>query len=50
MENNEAEQKRERIMQHENILREINDSIKHDNICIIEIPKEDREKGGREFM
>ena len=36
MESNEAEQMRERrIMQHENRLRELSDSFKYNNICII---------------
>ena len=43
MESNEAEQKRERrIMQNENRLRELNDSIKCNNIHIIGIPKEQK--------
>ena len=35
MESKEAEQKRERIMQNENRIRELRDSIKHNNIFII---------------
>ena len=47
MENNEAEQQRERtIMDHENRLREISDSIKCNNIHIIGVPEE--EKGVKE--
>ena len=45
MENNEAEQKKERIMQHENRFRELSDSIKCNNIHILRIPEEKREKG-----
>ena len=46
MENNKAEQKRERkILQNKNRLRELSDSIKRSNICIIGIPVEkEREK------
>jgi len=36
MENNEAKQKRERkILDHESRFRELSDSIKHSNTCII---------------
>jgi len=47
MESNQAEQKREKIiMQNENRLRELSDSIEHHNICIIGVPEEEeREKG-----
>ena len=35
-------------MQNENRLREVSDSIKHNNICIIGIPEEEeREKGAQ---
>ena len=45
MENNEADQKRERtIMDHENRLRELSDSIKHNNIGTIGVPEEERQK------
>ena len=45
MENNQAAQKREkRIIQDEIRLKEFSDSIKDNNICIIGIPEEDREK------
>ena len=41
MENKEAEQKRERrMMDHESIPRELSDSIKHNNVCIIRVPEE----------
>ena len=43
MENNKAEQKR-RIMDHENT-RELSDSIKCSNICIIGVPERKTEKG-----
>ena len=43
MENNEAEQKRERkIMNHKSRLRELSDSIKHNNIHIIGVPEEEK--------
>ena len=46
MENNQAKQKRERgIMQPKNRLWELSDSIKHNNIHIIEVPEKDTEKG-----
>ena len=39
MESNQAEQKREkRIMENENGLRELSDSIKHNNSCILGVP------------
>ena len=51
MENNEAEQKRERrIMQHENRLKELSKSIKCNNILIIKIPEEEREKGAENLL
>ena len=47
MENNEVEKRRERrVLDHECILRELGDSLKHNNIHIIGIPeKEEKEKG-----
>jgi len=43
---NQAEQERERIMEHENKVRELSDSIKRNNVHIIGIPEEEeREKG-----
>ena len=49
MENDEAEKKRDKkILDHEGRIREQSDSMKH-NICIIEVPKEETEKGGRRF-
>ena len=50
MENNEGEQKRERIMQHEYRLRELCISIKCNSICTIGISEEEREKGGSKFI
>lgn len=41
---NEAKQNKE-DMQHENKLRELNDSIKGNNFHIVGFPAEDREKG-----
>ena len=52
MESKEAEQKRERrILQHENRLRKLSDSIKCNNIYILGVPKEEEEdKGDRKFI
>jgi len=52
MESNQGEQKREkRIMQNQNRLRELSDSIKHNNICIIGVPQEQkRKKEGRKCI
>ena len=42
---NKPEQEREsRIMQQKNRLRDLSDSIKHNSICIIEVPEEETEK------
>jgi len=47
MESNKAEQVREkRIMQNENRLRKLRDSIKHNNIRIIGIPEEGQTEEG----
>jgi len=40
-----AEQVREKNMPNENRLKELSDSIKHNNICIIGITEEERERG-----
>ena len=46
MEITDAEQKREkRLKTNEESLRELWDNVKHTNICIIEVPGEEREKG-----
>ena len=51
MENNEAEQKRERrIMEHEYRLRELSDSIKCNIIHIIRVSEEEREKGAENIF
>ena len=42
MENNEAEQKRERIVQHETRLRELSNSFKCNKIHIIGVPEEEK--------
>ena len=45
MENDEAEWKKERkILHHESRLSEFSDSIKHNNIHVIGVPEEKREK------
>ena len=45
MESNQAEQKREkRIMQNENRVRELSDSIKHDNVHITGVPEEEKRR------
>ena len=47
MENDEAEKRRERkLLDHKGRSRDLNDSVKCNNICIIGIPEEEeREKG-----
>ena len=51
MEINEPEQKRERrIMRHENRPRELNDSIKSNNIHTIGVTEEEREKGSENLL
>ena len=52
MESNEVEQKRERrVLQHKNRLRELSDSIKHNNIHIIGVQEEEeREKGAENLF
>ena len=44
MENNESENKREKILDHECRLKKLSDSIKHNNIHTIGVPEEE-EKG-----
>ena len=51
MENNEAGKKRERkILDHECRLKELSETIKHDNIHIIKVPEKEERKGGRKFI
>jgi len=52
MESNQAEQKRKKtILQNKNRLRELSDSIKHNNIHIIGASeKEEREKGAENLF
>ena len=47
-ENNEAEQKRKRIMELENRLRQFNGSIKCNSIHIIGVPEEEKREKGAE--
>ena len=51
MENNEAEKKNKRkILYHECRLREFSNSKKHNNIRIIGVPEEEREKRGEDLF
>ena len=51
MKSNKAEQRSgKNIMQIENSLRELNDSIKYNNICIFGISAEERDKGVEKFF
>ena len=49
MENNEAKKKRERkILDHKyGVAKELSNSVKHNNIYIIEVPEEERKKVDR---
>ena len=45
MEKDEAEKKRDKnILDHEGRIRELSDSMKQNNICIIGVPEEEREE------
>ena len=47
----EAEEKREKkIRDHEEMLREINDSLRRKNLCIIEVPESARRARGPESI
>ena len=46
MESNQAEQKREKRIMHENRLRKLSDSIKHNNIYVMGIPEEEETEKG----
>ena len=37
-------------MEHKNKLRELSDFIKHNNICFIGVPEEEREKGAKIYL
>ena len=51
MENNEAEKKRERkVLDNECRLRELRDSIKHNNIYVNRVPVEERGKGAEVYL
>ena len=50
MENNEAEQKTERIIPNKNRLRKLSDCTKYNNIHIIEVPEEGERERGRKFI
>uniref|UniRef100_A0ABI7YX58 L1 transposable element RRM domain-containing protein n=1 Tax=Felis catus TaxID=9685 RepID=A0ABI7YX58_FELCA len=45
MEKDEAGKRDKKILEHEERLRELSDSMKHNNICIIGVPEEEGEKG-----
>ena len=49
MESNEPEHREERIVQHKNRIKELSDSIKCNNVCIIGAPEEKERKGGRKY-
>ena len=50
MENNEAEKKRKKKLDHEGRLRELSDSIKHNNTCIIGVPEKEKMEKGAESL
>ena len=50
MENNEAEKRERKILDHECRLRELSNSIKHYNIHIRGVPEEERGKKSRRFI
>ena len=50
MENDEAEKKREKILDHEGTIRELSYSMKCNNIHIIGVPEEEREKGEEVYL
>ena len=48
---NESERKKEkRIKRNEDNLRDLQDSAKHSNIQIIEVPEEDKKKGHEKIL
>ena len=49
MENNKAEKKEKRNMEHENRLRESSNSIKCNNIEIIGVPEEEETEKGQKY-
>ena len=50
MESNETEQKRERIMQNKNRLRDLSGSIRHNSIHIMRVPEEEEREEGAEIL
>ena len=51
MESEESKPKRERrIMQHKNIPRQLSDSIKSNNICIIGVSEEKEKRGKKIYL
>ena len=51
MENDEAEKERERkILDHEGRIRDLSDSMRYNNICIIGIPEGEERDRGRRFV
>ena len=48
MENDEGEKKRDKkILDHEGRIRDLSDSMTHNNVRIIRVPEEEREKGAK---
>lgn len=48
MENNKAEKRERKILDHKCRLRELNDSIKYNNIPVIGVPEAEKKKKGSE--
>ena len=46
----EAEEKKRKTRAHEERLREINDSLRRKNICLIEIPEDVEREGGPQHI
>lgn len=50
MENNQAEHQKEERIKNEITLRELSDTIEHNNLCNIEIPKGGEKKGQKTYL